>query len=237
MVRRDEARVTKRARPVMIARVFRFLALALALSLTACGSGRPQQPSRPAGAPPVTLNQPPSRATQQCFADLSRENVRYSPLPDRDFGGGCLLVGTVQLIDYGVPTTSLKAMACPLARTFIAWVRNGVVPAGREILGSDVRKVETFGTYACRNRVGTATSRLSEHATGNAVDISAFVLADGRRITIERDWRTMDPDVQRFLQVIRQSACRRFRTVLSPDYNAAHYNHLHLDLGGAALCR
>jgi hypothetical protein len=81
------------------------------------------------------------------------------------------------------------------------------------------------------------TNRLSEHATGNAVDVSAFVLADGRRISIERDWRNPDPAVQDFLQTIRASACKRFGTVLSPDYNAAHYNHLHLDLGRGGLCR
>lgn len=214
------------------------LALLLALTLAACGSGRPEQPVRPRGSPPITLNSAPSRATQACFADLHREQIRYSPLPDRDFGGGCILQGTVQLIDYGVPTTNLKATACPLARSFVAWVRNGLVPAGREILGSPVVRVESMGTYACRNVVGArTTNRLSEHALGNAVDVSAFVLADGRRISIERDWRNPDPDVQAFLQTIRASACKRFGTVLSPDYNAAHYNHLHLDLGRGGLCR
>lgn len=185
----------------------------------------------------MTLSGEPSRATRQCFADLSRENVRYSPLPDRDYGGGCTLIGTVQLIDYGVPTTNLKAMACPLARRFVAWVRNGVVPAGREILGSEVRRVESFGSYACRGVVGGATNRLSEHATGNAVDVAGFVLADGRRITLARDWRSADPAVAEFLRVVRASACKRFGTVLSPDYNAAHYNHLHLDLGRGPFCR
>ena len=214
------------------------LAIAGTLLLAACGSGRPDVPQRPRGSPPVTLNLPPSRATQQCFADLSREAVRYSPLPDRDYGGGCNVIGAVQLIDYGVPTTNLKAMGCPLARAFVAWVRNGLVPAGREILGSPVVRVESMGTYACRNVVGArATNRLSEHATGNAVDVSAFVLEDGRRITIERDWRNPDPAVQEFLQTIRRSACKRFGTTLSPDYNAAHYNHLHLDLGRGGLCR
>lgn len=216
----------------------RVLALMLALALAACGGGRPEAPQRPRNSPPITLDQPPSRATQQCFADLQREAVRYSALPDRDYGGGCLLVGTVQLVDFGVPTTNLKATACPLARTFVAWVRNGVVPAGREILGSEVRRVESMGTYACRGVVGgRSTNRLSEHATGNAVDVAAFVLADGRRISIERDWRSADPAVQEFLQTVRRSACRRFGTVLSPDYNAAHYNHLHLDLGRGGLCR
>ena len=216
------------------------MTLAAALLLAACGSGptRTAAPARPRGSPPITLNQPPSAATRACFADLNRAAVRFSPLPDRDYGGGCILQGTVQLIDYGVPTTNLNAMACPLARTFVAWARNGLVPAGREILGSPVVRVESMGTYSCRNVVGArTTNRLSEHATGNAVDVSAFVLADGRRITIERDWRNADPAVHTFLQVIRASACKRFGTVLSPDYNAAHYNHLHLDLGRGGLCR
>ncbi len=212
-------------------------AVMVAIALSACGGGRPAAPTRPRNSPPVTLTVEPSRATRQCFADLNREAVRYSALPDRDYGGGCTLVGTVQLIDYGVPTSNLKAMGCPLARSFVAWVRNGVVPAGREILGSPVVRVESFGTYACRSIIGGSSNRLSQHATGNAVDIAAFVLADGRRITIERDWVSADPAVRDFLQVIRRSACRRFTTVLSPDYNAAHYNHLHLDLSGQALCR
>jgi hypothetical protein len=231
--------MTSRVACAKDARVTRFAFLLLTLALAACGGGptRTEAPSRPRGSPPIALNGPPSRATQQCFADLTRESVRYSALPDRDYGGGCLLQGTVQLVDYGVPTTNLKAMACPLARTFVAWVRNGVVPAGREILGSEVRRVESFGTYACRGVVGGRTNRLSEHGTANAVDVAAFVLADGRRITIERDWRNPDPDVQEFLQTVRRSACKRFGTVLSPDYNAAHYNHLHLDLGRGGLCR
>lgn len=210
----------------------------IALAVTAC-SAVPEQraPQRPRNSQPVTLTGPPTRETQACFTDLSTQNVRFSPLPDRDFGGGCMLSGTVQLIDYGVPTTNLKATACPLTRIFVAWVRNGLVPAGREILGSEVVKVETMGSYACRNTIGTAQARLSEHATGNAIDVSGVVLADGRRITIQRDWASSDPAVREFLQVIRRSACRRFRTVLSPDYNAAHHDHLHLDLGGRPLCR
>jgi hypothetical protein len=214
----------------------------LSLALAGCGSGpsRSDLPSRPRNSAPIPLSAAPTPATRQCYANLQDGGVRYSALPDRDFGGGCILRGTIQLIDYGVPTTNLKAMACPLAQTFVAWVRNGVVPAGREILGSEVQRVESMGTYACRGIVGgsaASSAKLSQHGLGNAVDVSAFILADGRRITIERDWRSSDPAVQDFLQTIRRSACRRFKTVLSPDYNAAHYNHLHLDLGGGALCR
>ncbi|MFZ5748887.1 MAG: extensin family protein [Pseudomonadota bacterium] len=203
------------------------------------GNDRAAPPIRPRADGPVTLNQPTSRETQQCFAELSREQVRFSPLPDRDFGGGCLVIGAVQLLDIGIPVTGLKSMRCPLARTFTAWVRNGVAPAAREILGSDVVRVESFGTYACRGIVGNgaeAARKISQHALANAVDVSGFVLADGRRITVAGGWNSPDPAVRDFLQVIRSSACKRFQTVLSPDYNAAHHDHLHLDMGKGPFC-
>jgi hypothetical protein len=63
------------------------------------------------------------------------------------------------------------------------------------------------------------------------------VLADGRRITILQGWRSNDDDVRRFLRIIHSSACKRFGTVLSPDYNAAHQNHLHLEDDHAGFCR
>jgi hypothetical protein len=197
----------------------------------------PPPPRRPAGSPPITLNLPTSRETQQCYADLSRENVRYSPLPDRDYGGGCTVIGAVQLIDIGVPVTGLKAMRCGLAEEFIGWTRNALAPAAFQILGSRLVKIETFGTYACRNTIGTATERLSGHALANAVDVSAFILEDGRRISIENDWRSDNPDIRRFFEVIHTSACKRFGTVLSPDYNWAHHNHLHLEDDHKSFCR
>lgn len=220
--------------------LFRNLALSgLLLALAGCG-GRSDAPSRPRNSPPVTLDREPTRETQACFADLRGTGVRFSALPDRDFGGGCVVAGSLQLLDYGVPTTNLKAMTCPLARSFVAWVRNALVPAGEEILGSPVVRVESYGTFACRGIVGggaASSARLSQHATANAVDIAAVTLRDGRRITIERDWNSADPQVHEFLRVIHRSACRRFGTVLGPDYNAAHYNHLHLDMASGRFCR
>lgn len=201
------------------------------------GGGEPQASSRPHGSRSVMLTLPTSRETQQCHADLSRDGVRYSPLPDRDYGGGCRVVGAVQLLDIGVPVSGLTAMRCGLARSFTAWTRNAVAPAAYQILGSEVVKVETFGTYACRATIGTAAVRLSGHALANAVDVSGFVLADGRRITVADDWRSDDPRVRRFLDTIHQSACKRFGTVLSPDYNAAHHDHLHLEDDRAGFCR
>jgi len=214
--------------------------LLAAMLLASCGGGPDRRPPpRPAGSRPTTLNLPTSRETQACFRDLARDDVRYSPLPDRDYGGGCQLIGAVQLIDIGVPVTGIKGMRCGLARAFVGWTRYALAPAARQILGSDLVRVETFGSYACRNTIGTAAAytRLSGHAIGNALDVSGFVLADGRRITIERGWRSDDARERQFLEVIHRSACKRFGTVLSPDYNAAHYNHLHLEDDRANFCR
>jgi hypothetical protein len=201
---------------------------------------RASGPIRPNPSGPITLNGPTPRATQQCFTDLSREEVRYSPLPDRDYGGGCVVQGAVQLLDVGVPITNLKAITCPLARTFIGWLRYAVAPAAHQILGSDLVRVETFGTYSCRGVIGRGAEgarTISEHSFANAVDVSGFVLADGRKVMIIDGWKSSDPEIREFLEVIHKSACKRFQTVLSPDYNAAHYNHLHLDMGKGPFCR
>ena len=215
----------------------RFVFLSCLLLAGCVFGGGEKPPTRPRGAPPITLNLPTSRETQACYADLSRENVRYSPLPDRDYGGGCQVIGAVQLLDIGVPVTGIKAMRCGLAETFIGWTRNAVAPAAYQLLGSQLVRIETMGTYACRNTVGTAAARLSGHGLANAVDVSAFILADGRRISVRDGWRSDDAAVQRFWKVIHASACKRFGTVLGPDYNAAHQDHLHLEDDHKNFCR
>ena len=174
---------------------------------------------------------------RQCVADLSRERVEFEILPDRNFGGGCSAVGAVQLLDIGTPTANLGAMTCPLAREYARWTRQAVQPAARNWLGSDVVKIESFGTYACRPVNGMAGGKLSEHGRANAVDISAFVLRDGRRITVLEGWNSRDDDVRAFLRAIHQAGCRRFGITLGPEANALHHNHFHFDMGQGPYCR
>ena len=92
-----------------------------------------------------------------------------------------------------------------------------------------------MGSYACRNVSGS--SRRSAHATAEAIDIAAFVLADGRRVSVLGDWSSGGAAEREFLQVVFASACKRFGTVLGPDYNAAHRDHLHVEIGGGGYCR
>ncbi len=203
-------------------------ALVVALMLVGCVNNPRPRSETARGADPAAL--------RQCIARLDRIVARYAVLPDRVFGGGCSAVGAVQLRDIGTPVTNLGAMTCPLAYAFSIWVQSDLqVPAMGEF-GSPVVRIESFGTYSCRNVNGAASGRLSEHAFANAVDVAAFVLKDGRRISVAGGWNG-DPRDARFLRSIRASACRRFQTVLSPDYNAAHRDHLHFDMGRGPFCR
>jgi hypothetical protein len=205
------------------------------LALTACGGRETTEVARPAN---VIFQSADSRI---CLSDLKAKSVRFAALPNQSFGGGCRTIDTVKLMDFGIPSTNLGAMTCPLAAAFTAWAKHAVLPASREYLGSEVVRIETMGTYNCRNVNGGRSGKLSEHAFGNAVDVAAFVLKDGRRVSVLGGWRGKS-DEREFLRRLHQSACKRFGTVLGPDYNNAHANHLHFDMAksmkdGSSYCR
>jgi hypothetical protein len=183
---------------------------------------------------------PNNAELRQCTSELNRLGARYTILPDR-YSGSCNAVNSVQLASVGVPVTNLTATQCPLARAFAVWARGTVQQAARRSFGEAVARIETMGSYSCRQVKGNASTKLSQHAFANAIDVSAFVLTDGRRIAVEGGW-TGDEQGRAFLRSVRDGACKSFQTVLSPDYNAAHYNHLHFDLapnspGNASYCR
>jgi hypothetical protein len=163
--------------------------------------------------------------------------VSFRSLPDRTFSGGCSAIGTVQLLDIGMPTTNLGAMTCPAALKFAIWAREALQPAAKAWLDAPVAKVESFGTYSCRPINGQAGNKLSEHGRSNAVDVSGFVLTNGRRITVLKDWNGPDQGARDFLRAVHKSACRRFDVVLGPDANALHRDHLHFDMSGSRYCR
>lgn len=181
-----------------------------------------------------------SPSDRACHAELSAAGARFSPVPDTYAAPGCNMVGTVKLASLAGDSaqfglSNLGAVKCQTAKAFNAWARFGVDRAARQILGSPLARIETMGSYACRNIFGT--SRRSAHATGNAIDVSGFVLADGRRITLKGDWSSGTKEEREFLRVVHRSACKRFGTVLGPEYNRAHEDHFHLEGTGGRFCR
>lgn len=205
------------------------LLLATALLLAGCG-GRPK--IRGASAPPDD-----ARAYRQCVAEFGKLDVKIDPLPDRTFANGCSATRAVKLVAIGIPVTNLGAMKCMTALPFTLWVRDTVTRQAQAIFGKPVVKIESFGTFACRPKNGVKGADLSEHGRANAVDISAFILQGGQRITVLKDWNGPDPKARAFLRAVHQAACRRFSVVLGPDANAFHRDHLHFDMGNGPYCR
>jgi hypothetical protein len=209
--------------------------LIIALMLSACG-GR--------GEREVVRNDNgafKSDDSRQCLTSLKSNDVRFTPLPNQFYGSGCKTIDTVKLMSFATEASNLGPMTCPLAANFAAWAKHAVRPAAKQYLGSDVVRIETMGTYNCRNVGSGQSGRLSQHAFGNAVDVSAFVLKDGRRVSVLGGWNGK-ADERVFLHRLHASACKRFGTVLGPNYNAAHANHLHFDMAksmkdGSAYCR
>ena len=186
---------------------------------------------------PLDLNHPPGWATRakltalrddvaECRAVLERSAVAFTAL-DPAGEGECARPDRTRLGDYPLAPDT-PPVTCPVAIALELWRRDSVVPAARSILGSDIARIEHLGAFSCRRMYGASEGRWSEHATGNAIDIAAFVLESGRRISVLRDWEG-DDDEALFLRTVRDGACDSFATVLSPEYNAAHADHFHLD--------
>ncbi len=134
------------------------------------------------------------------------------------------------------PTATL---ACPIVSALDRWVAQAVQPAAQKWFGQPVVEIRQISAYSCRGMNGQPGARISEHAFGNALDIAAFVLADGKRITIKNGWRG-SPEEQGFLRDVQAAACDTFTTVLAPGSNRFHYDHFHFDLmrraSGRRIC-
>ena len=161
-------------------------------------------------------------STRECHTLLFRAGVRYQPLPPGG-SGQCSYENAVRL------RPSLPDVACPVAAALTLWERQVVQPAAERHLGTRVTSIDHFGSYSCRRLYGRSAGDWSEHATANALDVAGFRLANGRRVTVVGDWTGGSAAEQAFLRQVRDGACKLFATVLSPDYNAAHRDHLHLD--------
>jgi hypothetical protein len=167
-------------------------------------------------------------APGRCRALLDRAGIGYAALPPRAAGPQCGYGDAVRLRRRGALPTD-PGMACPVAAALVLWEREIVQPAARRHFGRAVMRIDHFGSYSCRRLYGRDEGGWSEHARANALDVAGFRLGDGTRIGVAGDWRDRGAK-GRFLRDVRDGACRLFATVLSPDYNEAHRDHLHLDL-------
>lgn len=215
---------------------------ALALAVVLLGHRRPQDLPWTA----LDLGDPPGLFTGRkltalhgdlplCRALLDRSGIAYTRLPNRDDGPTCGYRDGVRVATtppLGIGYRPAIGASCTVAASLATWEWHVVQPAAIRHFGTRVTAIENFGTYSCR-RIGGGTradgaANWSEHSRANAVDIAGFRLSDGRRVTVAGDWTGTGPKAA-FLRDVRDGACDLFATTLSPDYNAAHRDHLHLD--------
>lgn len=218
---------------------------AMLIALTACGDrgARTASVSRPmlmSGFPRFNdaLSMPDAEAS--CRRDLKRLGVAFRDLePIRD--GACGIDHPVEVtaLPGGVALEPAATLNCRMALAFSTWVKKELQPAARKRYFSGVTRIRQGASYSCRNIIGNGGSGLSEHATGNALDVMAIELNSGKEIDVRK------PGLFSFrerglLNSVRGDACDYFSTVLGPGYNREHKDHFHFDLrprkGGKVSC-
>lgn len=172
-----------------------------------------------------------------CRAAIAGAGYQTERIPDEDGAGACGYRNAVQLTQSVHPYSMPVATSCAAAAALVLWERDVVGPAAQRRYGQAVVRIELAApSYQCRRIEGRRDRRLSEHAHANAMDIQGFTLANGRTVTVAEGWRGVQRD-RLFLRDVRDGACDYFQAVLSPDYNRAHRDHLHFDLGRDDMCR
>jgi hypothetical protein len=206
-----------------------------------------QLPDRHNPWAPLEFEEPPGWLTRHklrkldedagvCLAFLATTPLQATPVPDRRTGEGCGFDNAVLVRRMAVQVNAPFTLSCRAAASLALWERHVLQPQAHALLGSGVRQLQHFGSYACRNVYGRDDGRRSRHATADALDVSGFVLDDGRRISVARDWNSSSSTAQ-FLTQAHAGACGVFDGVLGPAYNAAHADHFHFDRGSFRVCR
>jgi hypothetical protein len=196
----------------------------------------------PAAASPNRDQKQPSqtddaaREDEACLARLRAADVRFD-IPTMPVAAkvACTIEVPVRLKSITVRARAVTevhlpeepTVSCQFAERLTAWLGHLVAPliAGR--MSTDLRAVRTGPGYECRNRNGAASGKLSAHAVGKGIDISGFELSSGKFIPIKPDG---DETMRNVVDTVRTAACGWFTTVLGPGADAAHADHMHVDM-------
>ena len=173
-----------------------------------------------------------------CRSVMIKPVVIASPIADKPLIKGCGWVNAVRLKRAGGTRISVGRITCEASAALALWITHDVQPLAKEILGSSVSSISHLGTYSCRNIIGRKFWRKtrSQHATANAIDISAFKLQNGSRVSVKKHWNAKGKK-SRFLKAIHKRACRYFRVAIGPEFNDAHHDHFHYDRGPLSRCK
>lgn len=173
-----------------------------------------------------------------CSRVLVPPHIEAVQARDKPLRNGCGWINNVRVSSVGGARLHVDTVSCQTAAALALWMIHEVQPLAMSLFGQRVTSLEHMGTYSCRNIVGNPfwKDRRSEHATANAIDISAFTLENGQKISVLRHWSRPSPESE-FLKAAHRAACRYFRVALGPEFNRAHRDHFHFDRGILSTCR
>ncbi|MGA4530548.1 extensin family protein [Ectopseudomonas chengduensis] len=169
-----------------------------------------------------------------CDLALATSGLRFTRLADSAPHPGCPVENAVRIQGANVGLSSSFMATCPLVVSFALFERHGLQPAAQAVFGQPVTRVEHVGSFACRSIAGS--QRPSQHSYANALDMVGFRLRDGQHISVLRDWPGQGGKA-RFLRLVQEAACDSFNVTLGPEYNTAHRDHFHVDMGMWRMCR
>lgn len=201
-------------------------------------SAAPAPPPRPAELAEVeatSTSKPKSKKPiyQAACPALMGDDVDAEIMPPIDYDG-CGTQSPYQLKSITVSGRDIQlatpaTVNCAMATAFIDWVKR-VDQLSRTNHNAGIKSISTGTSYMCRRRNNAKTGKISEHGFANAIDLTGFALTNGKQVQLPEAWHAGHEDQQ----LIRQShklGCKIFTTVLGPEANALHKDHLHLDMG------
>lgn len=177
----------------------------------------------------------PGEEMAACREQLAELGAKFT-IPDMPAAEGqCKVVNPVRITEIATPAGTVKfpgepTLNCIFAKRFTSWVADIAAPVVKVHTGEALAAISTGPGYQCRNRNGDTTTKLSEHALGNAVDIASFNLPGKKNLPVSNVAKAENSE-SRWLMALRISACGYFTTVLGPGSNEAHAEHYHFDLG------
>ncbi|MDV4145881.1 MULTISPECIES: extensin family protein [Shimia] len=182
---------------------------------------------RPAVVRPTPKGAVPQSAVGKVCRDRDLQGIVVGHVPGKISGCGIAKDAVKIYSVSGIAFSQPAVMRCDTARAIKSWLEGGMARSvGR--YGGGVEKVKVAAGYSCRTRNHKKGAKISEHGKGNAIDFSAFYLANGDEISVLRDWGKGKKG--RILRDMHRSACGPFGTVLGPESDRYHKDHFHFDI-------
>lgn len=194
-------------------------------------AAKPQEETKPEEA----AKPEPGGEMAACREELAALGAKFTVPEMPAAEGQCKVVNPVQINAIATPAGIVSfpgepTLNCVFAKQFTSWVADIAAPVVTAHTGEALAAISTGPGYECRNRNGDSTTKISEHASGNAVDIASFNLPGKKNLPVANVTLSRNAE-SRWLMALRIAACGYFTTVLGPGSNEAHAEHYHFDLG------